>query len=498
MAEFPFSFESLRSLSDAPIYASSYTVHDGAAFWLERRGDQKVLRVLAPSSDARLSMFDGEVEPWKDGYVLGRYPTNHANSRALRACLPWLQPVPLGLDTSAGFGDRLGIATPGHVRALVASLQRTTRKIVPIFAQQSIREMARTRRSPEDVMSDATWGTFQAGWRGPVGADADHLKTTEDIDRCAAVGFTLYTIDPGDHVDSQADTADASLLAEKVEALPWDALESSVADLKARYVGQTIDLGTQQLTLGEEEILRAAAKYGRAVAHVVKMARHLEAKGIPYELEVSVDETETPTTLAEHVYVASELKRLGVRWVSLAPRYIGRFEKGIDYIGDLEELAQSLAGHAAIAKALGPYKLSIHSGSDKFSVYPLIHEATGGLVHLKTAGTSYVEALRVIARVDPALFRRIGDFARERYPVDKASYHVSADLSRVPPFAEAPEDRLEALIDDRDARQVLHVTFGSVLDEFGDVLMGTLEAHEEEYYAVLQAHFERHLAPFLR
>ena len=89
----------------------------------------------------------------------------------------------------------------------------------------------------------------------------------------------------------------------------------------------------------------------------------------PFELEVSVDETETPTTHAEHVYIASELKRLGVDWVSLAPRFIGRFEKGVDYIGDLG------AGRPGRARRhrppLGPYKLSLHSGSDKFSVYPI-------------------------------------------------------------------------------------------------------------------------------
>src|SRR5690606_34105975 len=108
-----------------------------------------------------------------------------------------------------------------------------------------------------------------------------------------------------------------------------------------------------------------------------------------------VDETSYPTKLVEHAYVALELRRLGVEVVSLAPRFVGRFEKGVDFraddSGDLAELTRTLAGHAGIARALGPYKLSLHSGSDKFSVYPAIAEATGGLVHLKTAGTSYLE-----------------------------------------------------------------------------------------------------------
>ncbi len=127
--------------------------------------------------------------------MLGRL--NHCNAKALRKELPWLQPKLLGRKTSAGMGDRLGIATPGHVRA-VRNFQG---RIAPIFAQQSIREMKRTGRSPEQVMDDATWGCFEEGWQGEIGCDADHLKTPNDIDVCVAAGYTFFTFDPGDHVD---------------------------------------------------------------------------------------------------------------------------------------------------------------------------------------------------------------------------------------------------------------------------------------------------------
>ena len=93
----------------------------------------------------------------------------------------------------------------------------------------------------------------------------------------------------------------------------------------------------------------------------------------------------------------SELLRLGVKFVSLAPRFVGRFEKGVDYIGDLALFEAELAQHAAVQKHFGNYKISIHSGSDKFSIYPLFAKYTEGKVHLKTAGTSYLEALRVMA-----------------------------------------------------------------------------------------------------
>jgi hypothetical protein len=124
-------------------------------------------------------------------------------------------------------------------------------------------------------------------------------------------------------------------------------------------------------------------------------------KGIDCEVEFAVDQTDYPTKPAEHVAVVSELKRLGMDFVSFAPRFVGRFETGVEYIGDLDKLRRDFEIHAAIGRALGPYKLYLHSGSDKYSASPLSAEATQGMVHLKTAGTSWAEALRVIARHDP-------------------------------------------------------------------------------------------------
>jgi hypothetical protein len=138
--------------------------------------------------------------------------------------------------------------------------------------------------------------------------------------------------------------------------------------------------------------------------------------------------------------------------------------------------------------------LSIHTGSDKFSIYPIIYKYTGQYVHLKTAGTSWLEALRVIAMHDVPLFREILDFAIERYPTDRASYHVSAELSKVP--ASPADSELPDLFEQFDARQVLHVTFGSVLDQFRPRLYAVLEAQEAAYEAVLKTHFDKHIAPF--
>jgi hypothetical protein len=483
-------------LGEFAAYPRSVVEIDGTRYFLARRISESANR-RALGVEGNITGFNGE----RQGETL-LCPLTPANAAALRARLPWLRPAPLGLQTSFGFGDRLGLATPGHVRAC-----RGAAALRPCFAQQSVRENARTGRTPQQVLDDATWGLFQEGWRTPWGADADHLKTPEDIDAFAAAGFTLYTVDPGEHVDNAAVAALPAKVEAKVQALPWEALEDTPKDMERRYLDRAFDLGEFALTFERERLYRAAAKYGRAVAHTAKMYHHLvvhppegsEPSGRSgFELEVSVDETETPTTPEEHLFIASELKRLGVRWVSLAPRFVGRFEKGVDYIGDLDEFAREFARHVAVARALGPYKLSLHSGSDKFSIYPIAARLAGALVHVKTAGTSYLEALRAVAQVDPAFFREILTLARARYETDRASYHVSADLTRVPAPNGLGDADLPGLLDQFDVRQVLHVTFGSVLDRFGDRLRATLRENEEVYYGRLETHLRRHLEPFVR
>jgi hypothetical protein len=481
--------------------AASSLVKDATAeFALARDGGRRRLAIAATGDAARAALDDFEGEPGS-GVLLG--PLSPRNAAALRRRFEWLRPRPLGLRTSAGLGDRLGLATPGHVRAVRAVGGR----VAPIFPQQSIREMARTQRTPVEVMDDATWGMFAEGWREGTGADADHLKTTDDVDATLAVGFTFFTIDPSAHVDSGADRDALATLRAKVQALPWSELEDSEPALRQRYLGMTFSAEHLRVGFDEGVLLRAAAKYGKAVAHVARMSRHLlKAAGArPVELEVSVDETDTPTTPAEHYWVASELRRLGVAWVSLAPRFVGRFEKGVDYIGDLGELESDVAAHAAIARVLGPYKLSLHSGSDKFSVYPIAARLARGLVHLKTAGTSYLEALRTIAALDASLFRAIYAFARERYDTDKATYHVSAELAKAPLAEDVPEAQLPELLEHFHAREILHVTFGSVLKEpgpdgrprFKDALFTLLRDDPEAYAANLERHFVKHLRPFV-
>jgi hypothetical protein len=453
------------------------------------------LAILAKKDSRVFSGFEGEATAHGSGTLM-LCPTSAGNAPALREYFAWLQPRPLGVGTSAGLGDRLGLATSGHVRAVRAA----GGNLAPIFAQQSIREMERTGRTPRQVMDDATWGVFAEGWRAGFGADADHLKTFADVDACVAAGYTFFTFDPGDHVDDAAEGADATGLRAILDRLPWDHLEDTGRDLFARYAGTQFDLEGCDLALDEAVLARAAAKYGRAVAHAATLYRHLEeAMGDgSFEVEVSVDETASPTTHAQHLYIANELSRLGVRWVSLAPRYVGRFEKGADYIGDVARFEEDFATHAAIARRFGPYKLSLHSGSDKFSIYPAAVRQTRGLVHLKTAGTSYLEALRTVAALDGDLFREIYAFALERYEEDRASYHVSASLEKAAAPGDVAGEDLPALLDRFDEREILHVTFGSVLtrEVLRDRLVDALVSHPEDYAHNLEKHFLRHLEPF--
>lgn len=502
MAEQSATTRQLAAIAGGEVYPQSLNAVGEHTLFLVRRPEGRRLAVLGRSGDPLGLNVVLERCLWQnEAHWLGLGPLDHANACRLRQLLPFTAPSLVGVHKSAGLGDRLGLATPGHIRAM-----RHVQGIVPVYAQQSIREMERTGRTPEQVLDDATFGVLQEGWRAPHGADADHLKTTEDIDRCVAAGYIMYTFDPRDQVDNDAESDALPVLRDKYAALPWGELGVTAGELYRRYVGNSWALsGRRVIALDELGFLRAACKYGAALAHIRDLYEHLRRvrAGAPWEVEVSVDETDTPTRPAEHWFIARELQRLGVDWVSLAPRYVGRFEKGVDYIGDLGTFEKDWAWHVAIARALGPYKLSLHSGSDKFSIYPIAARHAGDLVHLKTAGTSYLEALRVVAQSEPALFREILALSAERYEYERRSYHVSAELKRVPDPASVPDSDLPSLLSDFDARQVLHVAFGVVLSGdqghpslFSERIFSLLNAHEEAHYRGLEVHFMRHIQPF--
>lgn len=439
--------------------------------------------------------FSGEVQDFDAETAIKWCLPSAGNARKLRRVFPWTAPQPLGVQTSFGCGDRLGLSNAAHIHAARAC--HLEERVNLVLAQQSMREMERTGRRPDEVLDAATWAVFAAGWRAPWGADADHLKTEADVRRMAEAGFTWFTLDPSAFVDDNVGSYSPQELQVRCAALPqaqrWlQTYGETTFEVEDANVGSGVTL---TLAFTPELVQRAAIKYGRAVEHAVTLARVLdELKGAgQYDLELSVDETDSPTTWEEHYFIAAELQRAGVRLTSLAPRFVGEFQKGVNYRGGMEEFAAQVRGHAALARYFG-YKISVHSGSDKFAVYPLLGGLYGPLLHVKTAGTWWLEALRTLAQCAPKLFTEIVTFARERFAADRATYHVVEDLRDVPDGSDA------SLLDHDAARQMLHVTFGSVLSGkdasgrwlFRDRIYRALLDNEDAHFACVEAHLKRH------
>ncbi len=479
--------ETLKLPEGYEVYEKSIDTFEGKVFALvkDERTREKYLYI---EGEGHPGFIDGE--KIKGGLL---FPKNVENAYKLSEIFPYLKARPLGIgEPSFGFGDRLGIATAGHVRAL------GNRKVRPIFAQQSIREMERTKRGPKEVMADAIWGVFQEGYRDGFGSDADHLKTEEHVKNLADAGFTMFTCDPSDHVNNNVGRMDNTQIKEA-----FSKLEGGDA-LLAKYEGKKVKIASEEIVFDYEPLIKAIVKYKKAIDHTERMYNFAKSyvKGT-FDFELSIDETDEPTSPLEHLFIASELKERGIKITGLAPRFVGDFQKAIDYIGDLSRFEEEFRLHIEIAKMYGPYKISVHSGSDKFSIYPIVGKYGEGLFHVKTAGTSYLEALRVIAVHNPKLFAEIYTFSLDRFEEDRATYHLTTDLSRVPDINILSEDEYIRLLDENDPRQVLHVTYGSVLtvksDDgkylFRDRFFDTLKIFEDEYIKVLVKHFEKHLNP---
>lgn len=487
------------------IYSKSFFERSSILFFIAKENINKYLYLLfdVNGNDSITNSFAGnqfKVEGAKNTYIK-RCELNTFNRKSLQQQFDFTIPKRIGLVNSFGFGDRIGLANPAHIR----SLQNSNFK--PILAQQSIRELTRTNRTPAEVMDAAVWAVFQEGYINGFGADADHLKTTDDIDLMVENGFKMFTFDPGEYVHNEADNLKNEQLDEAIEKLDWGGLKTSPEILLQNYANKKINISPNfYIDATEAQVKRAVLKYGDALVNIKKMYEHLKFKHPNYEseVEVSVDETESVTSPFEHFFIVKELNRLGVKLISLAPRFVGSFEKGIDYKGDLNLFKKEYLKHLQIVKYFGNYKISLHSGSDKFSVYKVIGEMRDSVTHIKTAGTSYLEALKILAIKQPELFREILNYSLSLYENEKKSYHVSANILNLKPVNEYSDKELVDLFNNDDCRQVLHVTFGRILTDknengefiFKNKLIECLKNNEEAHYEIIINHFKKHLNPF--
>ena len=444
-------------------------------------GSETVLIIASQGgrSGAQLG-FNGE--DLGDGIF--RAPLNHDNANVLRRLFPFTAPIRgLSSPRSFGLGDRLGIATPGHIELF------EKKDVFPIFAQQSIRELNLTGRTYEDVLDAASFAVFREGYKKGFGADGDHLKTAADVEYALSLGFTMITLDCSDHI--------------KNDVTPDNApeLNKQYAD---KYLNKKFDIEDGiTLVFDETELRQCATIYGDAITFAADMYKRFLASG-KYEadFEISIDETVSVTTPLQHFFAARELLDAGVTFATIAPRFCGEFQKGIDYKGDIAQFEKEIKIHAAIARRLG-YKLSIHSGSDKFSVFPYIGRETRGQFHVKTAGTNWLEAMRVVAMKDPSLYREVHQYALAAFSEAKKYYHVTTDLSKIPDVSSVKDEDLVKLFENNDARQLIHITYGLILGKknsdaggsftFRDRLYKLWNDHEEEYRKALVKHIGKHL-----
>ncbi|MCI6907956.1 MAG: tagaturonate epimerase family protein [Eubacteriales bacterium] len=444
------------------VYPKSVRTLDGATFFMADAGDADVLVCVGKSE-----------MPGKTRCGVTVSPCDHAAAEFLRRTFPFTAPVPvLSSPRTVGVGDRLGIAGPGHIRVFEKY------DALPVLCQQSIRELNLTHRTYEDVLDASTFAVYREGFERGFGADGDHLKKPEDVAYALSLGFTMITLDCSEHIRG-------------------DGGSTVCPECEARYLGKTFDVGEgQSVTFTADELAKIVYIYGEAIDFAVSIWDQFFASGENRaDFEISIDETATPTTPLQHFFVANELTRRGVKIATMAPRFCGEFQKGVDYMGDLAQFEREMHIHAQIARHFG-YKISVHSGSDKFSVFPCVGRETRGVFHVKTAGTNWLEAMRVVAEHDPALYREIHRFALASFDEARAYYHVTTDLTKIPDVDTLSDAELPALFTQNDARQLIHITYGLILSDerFHDRLYAFWRAHAEEYAAAVASHIGRHLA----
>jgi hypothetical protein len=356
------------------IYPDSIYELDGTVlFMVKRQYDKKLVAV--GSSSPIFSKLDG-VQQSTDEFEFKTCDLTVQNSKVIREYFPFTNPIPLlGSEASLGLGDRLGVAGPGHVRLLKNS------GIRPVLAQQSMRELKLTGRDYAQVLADAVWAVFQEDYRRGFGADGDHLKTIDEVKLALDNDYTMITLDCSEYI------MDLSHMGEdEIESMYLEFNEAERRRLESYFLGGSFAVGDMSLSFAEDVLKRNVVIYQKAIDFAIEVFFEvIKPAGRKIDFEISIDETVTATDPVSHFFVARQLVDAGIQIASVAPRFCGEFQKGIDYIGDVARFDREFTQHVTIAEKFG-YKLSIHSGSDKFQVFPIIGRRTKGQFHVKTAG----------------------------------------------------------------------------------------------------------------
>ncbi|MBM4277625.1 MAG: hypothetical protein FJ130_07015 [Deltaproteobacteria bacterium] len=491
------SFEEiLKYLQAFPIslqkfYPRSFSSMNGLLYGMIRTGQGKKLIVIGEKELLFKDSFIGKT--FHHSPSLKVCDLSPENTLSLMELFPFTRPVSLlNYPATIGTGDRLGLATSGHIRAVRKF------RVRPVLAQQSIRENGQTGRNYKEVIADAAWSVFQESYQEGYGADGDHLKSLDEVKLALDAGVSMITLDLSEKLNFEAFSLPGEVVGKrfKEEIDPGDAdvLLHLFLDKEFRFSGSRGDLS---IRFSEEEVKRHVLLFHRAIDFSEEVHQFLilrTGRKPLIDFEISIDEIPFPTSPETHLFLMIAFRHRGVRIDSLAPRFIGEFQKGIDYRGEAAAFRGQFYRHVLIAQHYGNYKLSIHSGSDKFSIFPVIGEISQGKIHLKTAGTSWLEAVRLITLKDPSLYREMYQEALSSFGEASKHYQVTTDLSRIPPIKGLTDSELSSLLDQENARQLLHITYGFLLkSELRDRIFKTLIHYEEDYASLLENHIEKHL-----
>ena len=405
---------------------------------------------------------------------------------------------------SFGVGDRFAHQAKAQLQACILAAAQGV-EVIPVW-NKSHREHTTIGSEPGSVRLAADKAVRELGWKKPYHVDADHIRL-ETVDGFLA-SSDFYTIDVADSIGRPADPAAIKAFTER----------------HREFIGrQEIPGIDQPFETSRADVERIAGKYLRAVQEAGKIYQHIAAaKGEGrFITEVSMDETDYPQTPPELLVILAAMADEKVPLQTIAPKFTGRFNKGVDYVGDLvqfeKEFNQDLA---VIAYAVRKYglpanlKLSVHSGSDKFSIYAPIRRAIrrfdAGL-HIKTAGTNWLEEVIGLAEAGGeglALAKEIYVKALEKREALCAPYAAVIDIDPVKlPAARvvetwSSEQFVSALRHDQhhpgfnpSVRQLIHVGY-KIAAQMGDRYLKMLKTCERSVAKnVTENLYERHLKP---